>query len=62
MVDRYSGMTVNERLFAAGVLSKYEAAVAREDREAIAHILAGVGLVRDADGMHHDIASRSENR
>ena len=52
MPENYEGMTVNERLFAAGLLSAYEAAVASNDLAHINSVLAKVQLRRDADGMH----------
>ncbi|WP_176400249.1 hypothetical protein [Sphingobium sp. Z007] len=53
MVDAFARMTVNERLFAAGLLAAYEAAQADDDFEKINEILGRVGLHQDADGMIH---------
>ena len=48
----FSGMTVNERLFAAGLLDQFLAAEKRGDEEELRHLAAKVGLRRDSDGMH----------
>lgn len=40
----YSGMTVNERLFVAGLLEEYEQAARRRDRGAMIEVLARVGV------------------
>jgi hypothetical protein len=44
-------MTVNERLFVAGLLDEYEAAVAMGDLDEINRVLVKVGLRQDASGM-----------
>ena len=38
------GMTVNERLFAAGVIEEFDAAISRGDEEALRRILATLFL------------------
>ena len=43
MMD-FRGMTVNERLFAAGRLEAFDAAAARRDREATRRLLEGLDL------------------
>jgi len=43
MVD-YSGMTVNERLFTAGLHSEFEAAIVARDRTRALVVLAQVGM------------------
>lgn len=45
--DRYAGMTLNERLFAAGLLDRFDAAVRAGDRAALAEILAQVGIAAE---------------
>ena len=45
-------MTVNERLYAAGLLDAYDAAARSGDLEAINRVLARVGLRQDASGMN----------
>src|SRR5438045_6952143 len=40
--QNYSGMTVNERLFAAGLLDDFDAAVMRWDKEAVLNLLQKV--------------------
>jgi hypothetical protein len=47
VTENYSGMTVNERLFAAGLTEAFDAAVACQNRTRIVQILNGVGLDRD---------------
>jgi hypothetical protein len=57
LVEDYSGMTVNERLFVAGLLEAYDSAVQRSDEQALVDILAKVGLRRDAAGMNWELPS-----
>ena len=57
MAEDYSGMTVNERLFVAGLLDAYEAAVESGDLNAINSVLAKVGLRQGADGMNWPVAN-----
>jgi hypothetical protein len=40
----YSGMTVNERLFAAGLIDRWDSAIRARDRRAALKILAEVGF------------------
>jgi hypothetical protein len=47
VIENYSGMTVNERLFAAGLIEAFDAAIACQNRTKIVQILDGVGLTRD---------------
>ena len=47
-----SGMTVNERLFAAGLASDYEDARASGDLNKINAVLRRVGLRQDENGMN----------
>lgn len=43
----YSGMTVNERLFEAGLMANFEAAVRSKDRNRIISVLTMVQLSKD---------------
>jgi hypothetical protein len=43
----YGGMTVNERLYEAGLTSEFDAAVHAKDRERIITVLMGVALSKD---------------
>jgi hypothetical protein len=47
VTENYSGMTVNERLYAAGLIEAFDAATACQNRTKIVQILYGVGLTRD---------------
>ena len=40
----YSGMTVNERLFTAGLIDRWDSAIHAADREAASAVLDMVGL------------------
>jgi len=42
--SRYSGMTVNERIFEAGLMDEWDSATARRDRIALRAILETVSL------------------
>lgn len=42
--EELRGMTVNERLFACGMLSQWDAAVAARDREQMIAVLRSVAL------------------
>ena len=57
MAEDFSGMTTNERLFAAGLMDAYDAAAARDDWSGVNEILGKVGLWRDADGMIRSVAN-----
>ncbi len=50
-------MTVNERLFEAGLLDAYETAAAKGDLSEINGVLAQVGLRQDSTGMNWSIAN-----
>ena len=45
----YSGMTVNERLFAAGLLDAWDEAVRGRNRSRMIEVLLEVGLAHDAE-------------
>jgi hypothetical protein len=55
LAEDYSGMTVNERLFVAGLADAYDEAVATGDLGLMNRVLAQVNLRRDASGMHHEV-------
>ena len=50
-------MTVNERLFAAGLLAAFDEAVQGGNLAEINHVLARVGLWQDDNGMNWSIAN-----
>jgi hypothetical protein len=55
----YSGMTVNERLFAAGLIEDFDCAAKARDREAMISILSRVKVSnpeRTADSIIRDPA------
>ena len=43
-MSEYSAMTVNERLFASGLMGEWDLAVKRKDREKLTELLAKVEL------------------
>lgn len=43
----YSGMTLNERLFNAGILDAFDAAARRRDRGAMVRLIQEVDVTRD---------------
>ena len=47
MDNRYSGMTVNERLFVSGLIDKFDKAVNKRDAEKIRSILKKVELTEE---------------
>ncbi|SER60573.1 hypothetical protein [Sphingobium sp. YR768] len=65
----YSGMTVNERLFVAGLLHDFEDAIQRHDKVRAMEILASVNLdwpdtvvaqcLNDRHGKQHSAINRS---
>ena len=57
--SRYSGMTVNERLFDAGLLAMFDAAVSTQDRAELIRLLTEVD-VYDAAWSVETILRRSE--
>jgi hypothetical protein len=55
--DRYAGMTVNERLFVAGLMDAFEAAALARDRSEMIRILTEVdveGAAWSADTILQD--------
>ena len=55
-----AGMTVNERLFALGLLDSYEEAKTRGDLEEINAVLAKVDLSQDGNGMNWSINAHDQ--
>ena len=51
----YEAMTLNERLYAASLLERYEEAVKSNDLKLINKILAQVGMQQDKIGMNRTI-------
>ncbi len=51
-MGKYDGMTVNERLFDAGLLDAYDEARASGDRAKINAVLRKVDLRQDENGMN----------
>ena len=47
----YAGMTVNERLFTAGLLVTFDEAIQRGDRDAMIEMLTAVELGEQAAGI-----------
>ncbi len=47
-MNDFGGMTVNERLYAAGVLQDWDAAVIRKDKDCLRSLLTQVGLGEQA--------------
>ena len=47
---KYDGMTVNERLYEAGLIDDFDKAVADDDRVKIQRIATAIGLVATWDG------------
>ena len=56
-MGNYSGMTTNERLFAAGLLDAFDAAVVRGDRKQMIDILQSVDVL-DPERVSETILSR----
>jgi hypothetical protein len=52
LAEDFNAMTVNERLFVAGLLDDYDAAVAASDLDEINRVLVKVGLRQDASEMN----------
>ena len=48
MDDKYSGMTVNERLYVSGLMDEFDAAVQNKDAEKVRAILDKVGLTEES--------------
>ena len=54
----FSGMTVNERIFASGQLSRWDSAVARKDRTELTEILNQVDLSDQAQTIIDSILGK----
>ena len=48
MENKYTGMTVNERLYVSGLMGKYDGAVEEKDAEKIRDILKQVELTEES--------------
>ena len=57
MAETLSGMTVNERLFASGLLDAYDAAKGSGDLLKINAVLKQVGLRQDENGMNWSVSN-----
>jgi hypothetical protein len=58
-ISKLSGMTVNERLFEMGLLTEWDSAVSRRDREAMIELLDQVELVDQASSIVDSALKRS---
>ncbi len=57
-MSEYAAMTVNERLFVAGLLDQFDGAAIRRDRSAMIELLAQVNVSSDtADAILNNPAS-----
>ena len=57
---RYAGMTTNERLFEAGLLSEWNAATSSRDRERMIELLGKVDLGDQAEWIADTVLSNPE--
>jgi len=57
LAETLSGMTVNERLFASGLLDAYDAAKGSGDLLKINAVLKQVGLRQDENGMNWSVSN-----
>jgi molecular chaperone GrpE (heat shock protein) len=48
MDNKYSGMTVNERLYVSGLMDEFDAAVQKKDAEKVQAILEKVELTEES--------------
>jgi hypothetical protein len=48
MSNKYSGMTVNERLYASGLLSEFDEAVKQKNVSKVISILKDIGLTDES--------------
>jgi hypothetical protein len=48
MDNKYSGMTVNERLYVSGLIDEFDAAVQKKDAEKVQAILEKVELTEES--------------
>lgn len=55
--SRYAGMTTNERLFDAGLLSEWTAAARSRDRERMIDLLGKVDLADQAESITDTVLS-----
>ena len=57
--ERYAGMTLNERLYTAGLLERFDEALQQSNRGAMAELLEQVGI--DASGAQFTINTMLAN-
>ena len=62
MAKDYSGMTVNERLCAAGIEDEYYRLQAAGDLDALNRLLVPVQLRMDESGMHWSLEADNERK
>jgi hypothetical protein len=60
-VSELSDMTVNERLYVKGLLTAWDAAVSRKDRDAMIEILGRVELSDQAASIADSVLKRKHN-
>jgi len=60
--NKYDGMTVNERLFAAGLLDQFDDAARQRDRHALLAILARVEMTPNQAQQTVDTVLANERR
>jgi len=58
-MSELSGMTVNERFYDKGLLTAWEAAVSRKDREAMIELLDRVELADQASAIADSVLKRN---
>ena len=61
-LGKFDAMTVNERLYAAGLAEEFQRTRLEGDLEEINAVLAKVGLWQDANGMNWSINDNAPNQ
>jgi hypothetical protein len=61
LAEDYKSMSVNERLFAAGLMDAYDEAVASQDLRAVNAVLRRVGLRQDEAKMNWTITDNADD-
>jgi hypothetical protein len=56
--DNYSGMTINERLFAAGLLKEFDSACVSRDRTKMVELLGRVNLGDQAERIADSVLNK----